>query len=188
MTSWPGSWPRRSTPWRGDEAGGVVAATDVVGGRRHGAAMNRRGQWAVGQAILNWSWFGTAVFTFTAVSATVWPERFEWLNSVVSLVLFAAGAVVMVWALLIAVERSRRHVIGIAGLYFAVGSAGPQVQRILLNSVAVEIVVALTTASIRSYTPAAFGLLVPIWALGLTGLWCARYGEFEVRKTDPQSG
>ena len=47
---------------------------------------------------------------------------------------------------------------------------------------------ALTTASIRIYTPSAFGILVPVWALGLTGLWCARFGEFEVRQTDPQSG
>ena len=150
--------------------------------------MNRREQWAAGQAILNWSWFGTAVFTLTAVTSTIWPGPFELLNSVVSLVLFAVGAVVMVWALVTAVERSRHHLIGIAGLYFGVGSAGSQVQRILLGSLAVEIVVALTTASIRSYTPAAFGLLVPIWALGLTGLWCARYGEFEVRETGPQSG
>ncbi len=150
--------------------------------------MTRREQWAAGQAILNWSWFGTGVFTLTAVTATVWPDTFEWLNAVVSLVLFAAGTFVMGWALLIAVERSRHHVIGIAGLYFAVGSAGSEVRRILLSSLAVEIAVALTTASIRSYTPAAFGLLVPVWALGLTGLWCARHGEFEVRKTDPQSG
>ena len=150
--------------------------------------MRRREQWAAGQAILNWSWFGTALFTLTAAAATIWPDTFEWLNAGVSLVLFAAGTFVMGWALLIAVERSRHHVIGIAGLYFAVGSASPEVRRILLSSLAVKIVVALTTASIRSYTPAAFGLLVPVWALGLTGLWCARHGEFEVRKTDPQSG
>lgn len=150
--------------------------------------MMRRDQWAAGQAILNWSWFGTAVFTVTAATSTIWPGPFELLNTVVSLALFAAGAVVMVWALVTAVERSRRHVIGIAGLYFGLGSAGPRVQRILLGSLAVEIVVALTAASIRSYTPAAFGLLVPVWALGLTGLWCARHGEFEVRNTDPQSG
>ena len=140
--------------------------------------------WAAGQAILNWSWFGTAVFTLTAFSATVWPDAFEWLNVVVSLTLFAVGAVVMVWALVIAVERSRHHLIGIAGLYFAAGSAGSRVQSILLGSLAVEIAVALTTAAIRSYTPAAFGLLAPIWALGLTGLWCARYGQFEERDED----
>lgn len=150
--------------------------------------MRRRQRWAAGQAVLNWSWFGTAVFTLTAATSTIWPDTFELLHVVVSLLLFVAGAAVMVWALLIALERSRRHVIGIAGLYFAAGSAGPPVRRILLSSLAVEVVVALAAASLRSYTPAAFGLLVPVWALGLTGLWCARHGEFEVRQPEQRSG
>ena len=150
--------------------------------------MRRREQWAPGQAILNWSWFGTSLFTVTAVAATIWPVWFEWPNLVVSLVLFLAGTGAMVWAFLLAVERSRHHAIGIGSLYFAAGSAPTQVQKILLSSLAVEVVVALTTASIRIYTPSAFGILVPVWALGLTGLWCARFGEFEVRQTDPQSG
>ena len=150
--------------------------------------MSSREQWAPGQAILNWSWFGTSVFTVTAVTATIWPRGFQWPNLVVSLILFVAGTAAMVRAFLLAVERSRHQVVGIGGLYFAAGSAPRQVQRILLTSLAVQIVVALVTASIRIYTSAAFGILVPVWGLGLTGLWCARFGEFEVRQTDPQSG
>ncbi|MDE0701462.1 MAG: hypothetical protein OXH61_12185 [Acidimicrobiaceae bacterium] len=150
--------------------------------------MSSREQWAPGQAILNWSWFGTSVFTVTAVTATIWPRGFQWPNLVVSLILFVAGTAAMVRAFLLAVERSRHHVVGIGGLYFAAGSAPRQVQQILLTSLAVQIVVALVTASIRIYTSAAFGILVPVWGLGLTGLWCARFGEFEVRQTDPQSG
>lgn len=150
--------------------------------------MRRREQWAAGQAILNCSWLGTSVFTVTALSATIWPSWLQWPNLVVSLMLFASGATAMVWAFLIAVERSRHYFIGIGGLYFALGCAPVQVRKILLSSLAVATVVALTTASIRMYTPLAFGILAPIWALGLTGLWCARYGEFEVRQTDPQNG
>ncbi|MCY3849472.1 MAG: hypothetical protein OXF75_01560 [Acidimicrobiaceae bacterium] len=150
--------------------------------------MSSREQWAPGQAILNWSWFGTAVFTVTAAGAAIRPSWFQWPSLLVSLVLFAAGTAAMVWAFLLAVERSRRHVIGIGGLYFAAGSAPTEVRKILLTSLAVQIVVALTTASIRIYTSSAFGILVPVWGLGLTGLWCARFGEFEVRQTDPQSG
>ncbi len=148
------------------------------------SAMSRQNQWAEGQAILNWSWFGTAVFTLTASTATVWPGLFQWLNLVVSLILFIAGVSTMVWAFLLALDRSRRQAIGIGGLFFAAGSAPTQVQKILLGSLAAEVVVALTTASIRIYTPVAFGVLVPVWALGLTGMWCARYGEFEERQTD----
>ncbi|MDE0067495.1 MAG: hypothetical protein OXN44_11570 [Acidimicrobiaceae bacterium] len=150
--------------------------------------MSSREQWAPGQAILNWSWFGTAVFTGTAAAAAIWPSWFQWPNLVVSLVLFVAGTAVMVWAFLIAVERSRHQVIGIGGLYFAAGSAPAEVRKILLTALAVQTVVALATAAIRIYTSAAFGVLVPVWGLGLTGLWCARFGEFEARQTDPQSG
>ncbi len=157
--------------------------------REHRSRGHRsRGQWAPGQAILNWSWFGTAVFTCTAVAAAIRPAWFQWPNLVVSLVLFVAGSAAMVWAFLVALERSRRHVIGIGGLYFAVGSAPKEVRKILLTALAVQTVVALSTASIRIYTSSAFGILVPVWGLGLTGLWCARFGEFEVRQTDPQSG
>lgn len=139
-------------------------------------------EWADGQAILNWSWAGTALFTVTAVTATAAPAWFEGLAVLVALALFAGGLVVMVWAFLIAVQRSRTDAITIGGLFFAVGSAPPQVQRILLASLVAEIVVALVTASIGVFTSLAFGILVPVWALGLTGLWCARYGTFESRR------
>ena len=150
--------------------------------------MSSRDQWAPGQAILNWSWSGTAVFTGTAVAATIRPGWFQGPNLVVSLVLFSAGSAAMLWAFWIAVQRSRHQVIGIGGLYLAAGSAPKEVRKILLTALAVQTVVAVTTASIRMYTSAAFGILVPVWGLGLTGLWCARFGEFEVRQTDPQSG
>jgi hypothetical protein len=31
------------------------------------------------------------------------------------------------------------------------------------------------------YSPLAFGILVPVFGLGLCGLWGARYGTFEPR-------
>ncbi len=138
-------------------------------------------EWADGQAILNWSWAGTAVFTVTAVAATIAPGWFEWPAVVVALLLFAGGMITMAWAFLVAVERSRTEAIGIGGLYFGAGSAPPEVRRIMLTALGVQIGVALVTASIRVFTSLAFGILVPVWGLGLLGLWCARYGEFEPR-------
>ena len=140
-----------------------------------------RADWAEGQAILNWSWGGTAAFTVTATAATISPSWFEWPAVLVALVLFGGGLFVMAWAFLIAVQRSRVDAIGIGGLYFGAGSAPVPVRKILLTSLAVEVVVALITASIRIFTSLAFGILVPVWGLGLTGLWCARYGTFEAR-------
>jgi hypothetical protein len=95
--------------------------------------------------------------------------------------LFFVGCFVFLWAYAVAVSRSRTDLIGIGGLYFLAGSA-PKVVRFRLRlSFAVEIVVAIVSASIRPFTPLAFGFLVPVFGLGLCGLWGARYGTFEPR-------
>ena len=135
----------------------------------------------VGDRIIRASWAGTAVFTVVAVIATIDPESLGAPAVLVSLVLFAAGSVAMFWAFLIAVQRSREVAIGIGGLYFGAGSAPKRVQRHLMASLAVQVVVAVVTASIRVFTSLAFGILVPVWGLGLAGLWCARHGEFAPR-------
>ena len=134
-----------------------------------------------GRRIIAASWIGTAIFTVVAGIATIDPDALGAPAVVVSLALFAAGAGVMFWAFLIAVARSTEDAIGIGGLYFGAGSAPRDVQRSLMASLAVQVVVAFVTASIRVFTSLAFGILVPVWGLGLAGLWCARHGEFARR-------
>jgi len=134
-----------------------------------------------GAGVIKASWAGTIVFAISAGIATVDPDALGAPAVVVSLVLFAAGTVAMFWAFLLAVERSRTDAIGIGGLYFAAGTAPRAVQRLLMGSLALQVVVAFTTASIRVFTSLAFGILVPVWGLGLAGLWCARHGEFAPR-------
>jgi hypothetical protein len=136
-----------------------------------------------GTGIIRASWSGTAVFSATAAIATIDPDRLGAPAVVVAVALFFAGSVAMFWAFLIAVQRSRTDLIGIGGLYFAAGSAPRPVQRQLLASLAVQVIVAFVTASIRIFTSLAFGILVPVWGLGLTGLWCARHGWFAPRDT-----
>lgn len=135
----------------------------------------------IGDRIITSSWAGTAVFAVVAIIATIDPESLGAPAVIVSLLLFASGSVAMFWAFLIAVQRSREVVIGIGGLYFGAGSAPSGVQRHLMASLAGQVVVAFTTASIRPFTSVAFGILVPVWGLGLAGLWCARHGEFAPR-------
>ena len=134
-----------------------------------------------GAGVIKASWAGTIVFAISAGIATVDPDALGAPAVVVSLVLFAAGTVAMFWAFLLAVERSRTDAIGIGGLYFAAGTAPRAVQRLLMGSLALQVVVAFTTASIQVFTSLAFGILVPVWGLGLAGLWCARHGEFAPR-------
>ena len=134
-----------------------------------------------GGSILQASWLGTAGFTITAVVGVAAPGVLSWIAFAVAIALFAAGCVVFVVAYAVAVRRSRTDEIAVAGLYLLSGSAPKSVRRHLLGSVAVEIAVALATAAARPYTIAATGVLVPVYGVGLAGLWAARHGTFAPR-------
>ena len=83
------------------------------------------------------------------------------------------------WAFFIAVNRSRVDAIGVGGLYFGAGSTPRVVRWHLLGATTMQLVAGIVTASIRPFTPLAFGTLVWIFGIGMMGLWTARYGEFE---------
>ena len=130
--------------------------------------------------IVRASWVGTAVFAITAVAAVV-TRSATIVAAAVALGLFAAGIGLFFWAYAVAVNRSRTDAIGIGGLFFLSGSA-PRVVRIRLSAaLAAQVVIAVVSASIRPYTAVAFGILVPMFGLGLMGLWGARHGEFPPR-------
>ena len=125
--------------------------------------------------------WGTAVFVVTsAIGAVV--KQAELVALVVALLLFAAGTVVFLWALLVAAARSRECEMTMAGLFLLQGSAPRDVQRTLLGAFAVEVVVAFGVAIARPFTSLAFGLLVPVYGLALAGLWGARHGTFPPRR------
>jgi hypothetical protein len=135
---------------------------------------------AAGRPIIRASLGGTVVFTVLAglaVAVDVVVPVFV----IVSLLMFAAGCVLFVVAFLAAVDRSRTEAIGIGGLFFGAGSTPPRVQLLLMGSLAIEVVVGVAAAVIRLYTAVAFGTLAPMWALGLAGLWTARFGRFPAR-------
>ena len=135
-----------------------------------------------GGGIVLLSWVGTGVFAAVATIATLLPDEAARPAAVVDGVLFVVGVVAFLWAYARAVSRSRTDAIGIGGLFFLAGSA-PKVVRVrLLTALAVQVVLAVVSASIRPYTAVAFGILVPMFGLGLTGLWGARHGEFPPRE------
>lgn len=134
-----------------------------------------------GEGIVNASWAGTGLYTALAIAGTIVPDSFATAVAVVSGFLFAVGCIVFLYAYARAVSRSRTDLIGIGGLYFLSGSAPKQVRFRLLLSLAVEVAAAIVSSSIRPFTPMAFGFLVPVFGLGMCGLWGARYGEFEPR-------
>ncbi len=137
-----------------------------------------------GSTLVWFSWAGTALFFVLAMVGLVWGETIGVLVVVVDLTLFAAGTAAFLWAYAIAVGRSRTDLMGIGGLFFLTDSAPRRVQMAFMIPLALQVVVAIAAASVRPYTSLAFGALVPMYGLGLAGLWGARYGEFPSRSAE----
>ena len=129
---------------------------------------------------------GTGLFVVTAVAAAIAPGVFGGIATAVALVLFALGLLAFFAAYARAVSRSRFDSLGIGGLYFLVGSAPRAVQLRLLGALAVQIVVAIATASVRPFSSLAFGILVPMFGVACCGLWGAYHGTFPARP-DPRA-
>jgi hypothetical protein len=137
---------------------------------------------------------GTAAFVVTAVlAAAIFTNPVKLVAVVVSLVLFACGVFAFLWSYWIAVQRSRADDISVTQLYFLTGATTPGAIKWRMNgALAVQVVVGLATAIARNSTDGragstlAFGILVPMFGLGLNGLWCARYGRFTPRQFPEQ--
>lgn len=137
--------------------------------------------------IVRASWAGTAAFAVTAIAAVAVTEaRIPAVATAATL--FTAGIGIFFWAYAIAVARSRTDSIGIGGLFFLAGKdtpppGGTAHKRQLLASLATQTATALATAGARPFTTLAFGVLVPLYGLALTGLYGARHGRFGPRPT-----
>jgi hypothetical protein len=130
---------------------------------------------------------GTVVFGVTAVLEVVVFEHWTQVVGVaVALVLFAVGCAAFLAGYARAIQRSRSEEISVTGLYLLVGPAVPRPVKLRLGLLlAIQVVVALVTAGIRTFTPLAFGVLVPVFGLGLNGLWASRHGRFPPRRSKP---
>lgn len=145
-----------------------------------------------GRWVIVASWLSTGVFTVAAVLAVVAPDTFDLTFLVLSLLLFGLGCAVFAVDLVLAASRSRTAAMGIGGLFFLAGAAPPSVQRHLMGSLAVQVVVSIAAAAIgfarigdRELNALAFGILVPMVGLGWSGLWGVRWGLFADRVESP---
>lgn len=141
--------------------------------------------WApgLGRRLITFSWASTAAFAAAATIATIFPDQAAKPVAVFEVALFVIGIGAFVVAYARGVSRSRVDRVEIASLYFLAGGTAPvDVKRQLLGAFAVQIAVAIVTASIRLYTSVAFGILVPMLGLGLAGVWGATYGRFPKRE------
>jgi hypothetical protein len=136
-----------------------------------------------GAALVNVAFAGTGILVGTSIAAALSPDTFGVVHAVYSCVLFAVGTGAFLWAYALGVSRSRVDVVSISGLFFLAGDVAPAtIRRPFRVAWAVEVVVVLSAALARPYTEVAFGVLAPLFALGLMGAWGGRYGRFPSRQ------
>ncbi|HSM66254.1 MAG TPA: hypothetical protein VK860_08120 [Ilumatobacteraceae bacterium] len=145
---------------------------------------------AAGELIVIADVVGTIAFTITAViAAVVFSTPTQWVGAITAMSLFAVGVFAFIWSFWNAVQRSRDEQLSVTQVYLLFGSpTPPRVRRIMLSMLAVQIAVGLATAIARSEaedgtpgTSLAVGVLVPMFGIGLNGLWAAFHGVFPPR-------
>lgn len=126
--------------------------------------------------------WGTVAFVVAALVGIGAPDPLAVSIAVFDLLLFALGTLAFLRTLLTAAQRSREEELSVAGIWFLQGSAPADVQRWLLGALAAQIVVGIGAAIARP-DPLAFGTLVPMFGLGMSGLWAVRSGTFPPRRS-----
>lgn len=134
---------------------------------------------------------GTVVFLIAlAVAVPLRNHRFaQFLIGGVSMVLFAMGVATTLWAYTRALERSRVEEVGVANLYLLTGKTAPRpVRRTMTLALTTQIVAALAGAWIGvaglnegQLNALAFGVLVPMFGVGMNGVWAALHGSYGPR-------
>jgi hypothetical protein len=131
-----------------------------------------------GRRIVVASWVGIALFAVTAIPAAAGAPGFDVAALIIDVTLFVAGIVVFLWAFGVALVRnSGGDDIVVASLFLIQGPVPTPVRRHLFAALIVSVAIAGATG-----TSDAFGILVPMFPLGLVGLWGARHGVFPPRR------
>lgn len=138
----------------------------------------------------------TVVVSVISLAAVAAYRSLATATVILDIVVFVVGLVLFAAALLQGAQRSREAEMDVAGWFFLSRIAPPQVQRTMLGSLAVQVVVGIG-AALASHGAAvsagdhasklAFGTLVPIFGLAMCGLWGARYGAFPPRRAETKT-
>lgn len=135
-----------------------------------------------GGGILNMSFAGTGALVGTSLAGAVDPGTFRYVHAVLAGILFLVGTGALLWGYALGVSRSRTLVVTLPGLFFlGGGSAPPDVRRRFRLALAVQVVAVVVAALLRPDTEMAFGVLAPLFGLGLMAMWGGRHGLFSPR-------
>jgi hypothetical protein len=137
---------------------------------------------ATGRGIVAASCVGDLLFGVTAIPVALGVDAFDGPAVVVALLLFFASLVVWCWALgLAAVRTTRGDDVQVMSLFLLEGQAPARARWLLYGSCLVCLAITVGTAAANP-----FGVLVPMYPLGLVGLWGARHGVYPPRRTVPR--
>lgn len=149
-----------------------------------------RGSAEDGSLIVKGNIAGTVLFVATALfAAAVFTTPAQWVGASTAMGLFVIGVAAFLWGFWNAIQRSREEEVAVTQLFLLFGSSTPSsVRRTMLSLLAIQFFVALGTALWRIDGPdgtpgssLAVGLLVPMFGLGMNGLWAAYHATFEPR-------
>ena len=117
------------------------------------------------------------VFGGTAAS---WPSVMGRPYALISIGLFVGGCVLFLVGFLGAVGRSRGEEIALGAILTLSGAPRPA-RVALLGWLGVQIAAVVLYASLRPFTTVAFGILAPMFGLGIIFSWAARHLTFPER-------
>lgn len=132
-----------------------------------------------GPSIVRADIIGTAAFVLvTLVTSLVENEITDLANLVVSTILFLGGCVAFGIGFVRAASRSRTEVVDLAGLFYLTGSAPKPARRMLMGLWFAQIATAIV--SVFTISPP-FGVMAPVWGIGILTLWSSRHATFPKR-------
>jgi hypothetical protein len=125
--------------------------------------------------------WGTVAFAVVSVMGMTGGDGVAPFVIVFDVILLALGILAFVRTLLVAAERSRTEELSVAGIWFLTGAPTP-IRVWLLGALALQVVIGFVGGAVDP-EPGAFGVLVPVFGLGLCGLWAVRSGSFPPRRS-----
>ena len=133
-----------------------------------------------GRAIIGASWAGNVAFAITAVPVALGVDAIDDASIAVALFLFFVSLPVWTWAMITAFARTARGDDVVVTTWFLLeGEVPTRARWLLYGSLGVCLLITVATAAANP-----FGVLVPMYPLGLIGLWGARHGVYPPRRND----